>query len=232
MTLHSIRLLLCSTSAVLLLALIPACGGGSTPDPTDGGIGGAGGSGTITTLCDDYCADLSACINPASCTLTDPAAYTASCVARCEAGFASLEANDSSVVEACLSCGVEAAAGKCLETLPKDTCKAECQDAAFKPAMQRWSDAGDKAAASNVLCTNGRSPKGSSCDGSSDETSCDYDCSNPGSTTPDVAATCTMSTPDGAAACTCTAGKSKGKTFTATSCSDFPTGDLWNQCNL
>lgn len=232
MSFASTRLFLQRSSAALLLALIPACGGGADPAPT-GGSGGAGGSGATTALCDSYCTGKSACIEPADCTLADAAAYAKKCIARCEGGFEGVDANDSSIVEACLSCAVKAAAGACLEELPKGTCKAECEDTLYKPAAKRWFDAGEKVAASDDLCTNGKSVEGASCSGgSNDDTSCYSECSNPGSATSDVSATCTSSTPDGAATCTCTAGKSKGKTFTVTSCSHLASVSLWNQCNL
>jgi hypothetical protein len=197
-----------------LVALPFAACGGTT----------AGGNGT----CSSYCQVTVACADPTTCVLADPSGAQASCVSTCETGMAALTSSEQTLVDTCFACLTEAAGGKCFSNLPKGACDAQCNGAATTAAGNKW-DAAVAAAPTPAaaLCTNGMNAYGgSSCTGGGTDSSCTNTCCNGSScTTADVAVECSGANLD---MCTCTAGKNKGKTVSATSCS----GDLWTLCNL
>ncbi len=181
--------------------------------------------------CSDFCAKTLACGAKEGCTLEDEGGAQDACLSACSEGIDAMDATTRDATEACMAC-IAADTSDC-DGSPK-SCKLACESEAVEKGGEvlesKFETLEDDA---RMACTNGDSAfGGGSCEGSSssDGTSetCDSKCSNGGVA---VSASC-AGAQGGMVSCECTAGAAKGHTFSAPSCSDFFSQNLWNTCNV
>lgn len=190
-------------------------------------LAGCGGN----KACSDFCAKTIACGTKDGCTLKDEGAAQDACASACGEGIDAMDATTKDAVEACMSC-ISANTSDCGGS-PKE-CKAVCEsDTVEKGGEVLGAKLEALGGDDRLACTNGDSVLGGgSCEGSSSgdgtSESCESKCTN-GSNV--VAAKC-AGAQGGAVSCECTEGAAKGRTFNATSCSDFFSQSLWDECNV
>jgi hypothetical protein len=219
----------------LAASLVTACGG-STGGNGSGGSGGGAGGGSVG--CETVCTAVLTCPGIAPCTLPDPSAAIAACVTACGDALGKVPASEAAALVACDSCVSQNGGGTCsgfMNAGNSAQCMSACSGSAYEQALTDWGNAVSAATAGNTafVCTDGEDLlAGSSCVGGGDDTTtCTNGCCNGTSCAqPTVEISCSGSDPS-ALTCTCTAGKSKGKVLSATTCDAATSLDPWATCN-
>ncbi len=210
------------TLSLFTLSLFAACVGG--------------GGSAVANTCSSFCQAVLDCFDPTTCPLTDPSATQAACIGDCQAGFTALTPGESTLVEACLQCAVQANPGACPQGSGAGTCSAQCGSAAAKAAGVKWQTANQALASSATVQCGGAGMQHladytgfQTCDLANDATSCTRSCcfGIGACTTYDVGFSCTGGAGTAASNCTCTAGKNTGMTVQAAGCA----GNVWALCN-
>jgi hypothetical protein len=208
--------------------------GGATTiaSSTSSGAGGAVPDGG-QDFCAQFCATTLLCGMQDKCTLADPAAAASGCSSACLNASKALTPAEVGTLAACFAC-LNAQTPALCPGVSFGPCKSVCDDTAVNQAANPFFNALQQAPGTAALaCTDGENLLLSHCAEGSSASSCTLSCSNSTtSTSPDVAAQCTV--PDaGPIPCTCTAGKNKGKTFSVPSTPEFCGSiEVWVECNL